>query len=110
MNRNSATESDEIALELTEDMLKVPESDEDLKSRRGRNGSKSLHLPIIAASAGVFILTAILIVAWVNSNRKSTDVELNTLKLKINMVEGRLRHLEKEIPELQASVTKGQEP
>jgi LysM repeat protein len=110
MNRNSTTESDQIALELTEDMLEVPESDEDLKTRRGRNGSKSLHLPFIAASAGVFILTVIFIVVWVNSNRKNTDVELNTLKLKINMVEGRLSHLEKEITELQASVTKGEEP
>jgi len=110
MNRSSTMESDQIALELTEDMLEVPESDEGLKSLRGRNGSKSLPLPIIAASAGVFILTVILIVVWVNSNKKSTAVELNTIKLKINMVEGRLSHLEKEIPELQASVTKRQEP
>ena len=110
MNRNSTTESDQMALELTEDMLDVPGSDEDSKSRRGRNGSKSLNLPFIAASAGVFILTVIFIVVWVNSNSKSTDIELNTLKLKINMVEGRLSHLEKEIPELQASVTKGQKP
>ena len=110
MNRNSSMESDHIALELTEDMLEVPESDEGLKSRRGPNGSKSLRLPFIVASAGIFILTVILIVVWVNSHRKSTDVELNTLKLKINMVEGRLSHLEKEIPELQTSVTKGQEP
>ena len=110
MNRNSTMESDQIALELTEDMLDVPESDEGSKSRRGRNGSKSLNLPIIAASAVVFILTVFLIVVWVNSNRKSTDIELNTLKLKINMVEGRLKHLEKEIPELQASVKKGQVP
>ena len=110
MNRNSATESDQIGLELTEDMLEAPGSDDGLKFRRGRDGSKSLHLPIIVTSAGVFILTVILIVVWVNSNNKSTDVELNTLKLKINMLEGRLSHLEKEIPELQASVTKGQEP
>ncbi|MBN1833008.1 MAG: LysM peptidoglycan-binding domain-containing protein [Deltaproteobacteria bacterium] len=110
MNRNSATESGQISLELTEDMLKVSESDEGSESRRGRNGSRSLHLPTIFASAGVFILAVILIVAWVNSDKKSTNVELNTLKLKINMLEGRLSHLEKEIPELQASVTKGQEP
>jgi len=110
MNRNSATESDQITLELTEDMLEAPGSDEGLESQWGRGDSKSLNLPIIVASAGVFILTVILIVMWVNSNNKSTDVELNTLKLKINMLEGRLSHLEKEIPELQASVTKGQEP
>ena len=110
MNRNSTTESDQIALELTEDILDVPESNEDSKSRRGRNGSKSLNLPFIAASAGVFILTLIFIVVWVNANRKSIDIELNTLKLKINMVETRLSHLEKEIPELQTSMTKGQGP
>ncbi len=110
MNQNSAKESGQISLELTEDMLEVSESDEGLESRRGRNGSRSLHLPTIVASAGVFILAVILIVAWVNSDKKSTNVELNTLKLKINMLEGRLSHLEKEIPELQASVTKGQEP
>ena len=81
-----------------------------MNSSRGPNGSKSFRLPFIAASAGIFILTVILIVVWVNSNKKSTDVELNTLKLKINMVEGRLSHLEKEIPDLQTSVTKEQEP
>jgi LysM repeat protein len=109
MNQNSATESDQIALDLTEDMLEAPGSDEDLKSRRGRHGSKSSHLPIIVVSAGVFIL-AFLIVVWVNSNKKGTNVELNTLKLKINMLEGRLNHLEKEIPDIQASVNKGREP
>jgi LysM repeat protein len=103
-------EPDQIALELTEDMLEVPESDEDLKSRMGQNGSKPLHLKTIFASAGVFILAVVLIVVWVNSGKKGTNVELNTLKLKINMLEGRLSHLEKEIPELQASLTKGQEP
>jgi LysM repeat protein len=110
MNRNSAMESDEIALQLTEDMLEAPGSDEDLESHRDLDGSKSSHLPIIFAGAGVFILAVIFMVVWVNSNKKDTDVELNTLKLKINMLEGRLSHLEKEIPELQASVTKGQEP
>jgi len=109
MNQNSATESDQIALDLTEDMLEAPGSDEDLKPRRGRDGSKSSHLPIIVVSAGVFIL-AFLIVVWVNSNKKGTDIELNTLKLKINMLEGRLSHLEKEVPDLQASVEKGREP
>jgi LysM repeat protein len=103
-------ESDQVALELTEDMMEVPESDEDLESRRDRNGFRSLPLPIIAASAGVFILSVILMVGWVNSNRKNTDVELNTLKLKINMVETRLSHIEKEISELQTSLTKGQDP
>jgi LysM repeat protein len=88
----------------------LEESDEGLESRRGRNGSRSLHLPTIVANAGVFILTVIFVVVWVNSDKKSTDVELNTLKLKINMLEGRLSHLEKGIQELQASVTKGQEP
>lgn len=110
MNRNSVTETDRISLKLTEDMLEVPGSDEDLESRRSRDGSKSQYLPIIVASAVIIMLMVILIVVWVNSNKKSTDVELNTLKLKINMLEGRLNHLEKEIPELQASVTKGQEP
>jgi len=110
MNRNSATESGQISLELTEDMLEVTESDEGSESRSGRNGSRSFHLPTIVASAGVFILTVIFIMVWVNSDKKSTEVELNTLKLKINMLEGRLSHLEKEIPELQTSVTKGQEP
>jgi LysM repeat protein len=110
MNRDLDMESDQIALELTEDMLQVPESDDDLKSRMGRNGSKSLHLPTIFASAGVFIVAVILIVVWVNSGKKGTNVELNTLKLKINMLEGRLSHLEKEIPELQASLTKGEDP
>jgi LysM repeat protein len=110
MNRDLDMEPDQIALELTEDMLEVPESDEDLKSRMGQNGSKPLHLKTIFASAGVFILAVVLIVVWVNSGKKGTNVELNTLKLKINMLEGRLSHLEKEIPELQASLTKGQEP
>ena len=110
MNRDLDMDPDQIAMELTEDMLEAPASGEDLKSRRGRNGSRSFHLPTIVACAGVFILAVILIVAWVNSDKKSTNVELNTLKLKINMLEGRLNHLEKEIPELQASVTKGQEP
>jgi len=109
MNQDSDTESDQITLELTEDMLEAPGADEGLKSRRGRDGSKSLRLPIIVASAGIFILIIVLMV-WVNSHKKSTNVELNTLKLRINMLEGRLSHLEKEIPELQASVTKSQEP
>ena len=110
MNRNLAMESDQIALELTEDMLEIPESDEDLKTQRDRNDSKSFHLPTIVMSVGVFILTVIFLVVWVNSNKKSTDIELNTFNLKINMVETRLSQLEKEIPELQASVTKGQVP
>jgi LysM repeat protein len=110
MNQNLDMESDEIALQLTEDMLEAPRSDEDLEPRRDLDGSKSSRLPIILASAGVFMLAVILMVVWVNSSRKGTDVELNTLRLKINMLEGRLSHLEKEIPELQASVTKRQEP
>jgi LysM repeat protein len=103
-------ESDQIALELTEDMLEIPESDEDTKTQRNRNGSKSFHLPIITVSAGVFILTIILLLVWINSIKKSTNIELNTFNLKINMVETRLSQLEKEIPELQASVTEGQVP
>ena len=106
MNRNSDTEPVQLDLGIAEDLVNTAGTDDELKPRTtGRDTFKSFWKPITGAGAGVLILIIVFVV-WFKSYEESTDVELNTLKLKINLLEGRLSQLEKEALELQASVTK----
>jgi LysM repeat protein len=105
MNRNSDTEPVQLDLGIAEDLVNTARTDDELKpGTTGRDHFKSFWKPITGAGAGVLILIIVFGV-WFKSHEESTDIELNTLKLKINVLEGRLSQLEKEVPELQASVT-----
>jgi LysM repeat protein len=105
MNRNSDTEPVQLDLGIAEDLVNTARTDDELKpGTTGRDAFKSFWKPITGAGAGVLILIIVFGV-WFKSHEESTDIELNTLKLKINVLEGRLSQLEKEVPELQASVT-----
>jgi LysM repeat protein len=104
MNRNSDTERVQLDLGITEDLGNTARTDDFEPGTTGRDAFKSFWKPITGAGAGVLILIIVFVV-WFKSYGENTDVELNTLKININILEGRLSQLENELLDLQAYVT-----
>jgi LysM repeat protein len=109
MNQNSDIEGEQIKFEMAEDLVKAQEMNEEVDPRTAPGGSKSLWQSIIFTGVGVLILIIVFIVFF-KSHEKAVTVDLNTVKLQLNMLAGRLTHLEKQVPELQESMSKVEEP
>lgn len=94
---------------MAEDLGQTLKANEDMRPSKTSRVGMGLRGTVMVTGGAVLVL----IVAFVlilRAHQRAVMVDLNTINLRLKMLEGRMTHLEKEVPALEGSLSKSVDP